>query len=351
MAKERLDLIVHLGDYIYEFTDSPNNVRLPADKRGSTVREAAALRDYRNRFALYHTDPDLRAAHESAPWVVTWDDHEVAGNYADDISSTNDPVVFLQRRADAYQAYYEHMPLRPSSLPVGPDLSLYRHLPFGDLLQFFVLDTRQYRTEQPAGDGVFVRSPGAIDPATTMLGAAQERWLQQELAESGATWNVLAQQNFMAETYVPVKEGEAQKYYADSWTGYPLARDRMLAQIREQQVANPIVLTGDIHTAWANDLKADWEDLTSPTIATEYVVTSISAGGATPSTSLQPYKDNFEYVKYFDGRHGGFTLAEVTAEQWKSDYYVVDNLNDVTSAVSHTATFVTEAGNPGAQEG
>ena len=352
MAAERLDLIVHLGDYIYEYQDGANNVRVPEERRVATGWEADALREYRDRFALYRTDADLRAAHESAPWVVTWDDHEVADNYAGDHDSGNAPVdAFLARRADAYQAYYEHMPLRPSSLPVGPDMTLFRHLSFGDLLHFYVLDTRQYRDPRPSGDGVRPRTPASLDPDVSMLGKEQERWLQQKLAESGAIWNTLAQQNFMAETYVPVAEGEAQTWYNDSWTGYPVARDRMLAQIREQQVSNPVVLTGDIHTAWANDLKADWENLASATIATEYVSTSISAGGATPSTSLQPYKDHFDYVKYFDGRHGGYIIAEVSADTWRSDYYVVDDLNDPASGVSMAATYVTEAGNPGAQPG
>jgi alkaline phosphatase D len=352
MAEQNLDVILHLGDYIYEYGPDEYHVREPENFRLHTGAEIVALQDYRNRFALYHTDPDLQLAHASAPWVVTWDDHEVENNYADLISENNDQsTIFAQRRADAYQAYYEHMPLRPSSMPVGPDLTLYRKLNFGDLLEFQVLDSRQYRSDQPSGDGAFVRSPASVDPATTLLGPEQERWLLQNLSASTSTWNVLAQQIMMAETYFPVADGEAQDYYNDSWGGYPAARERILAHLLNNPISNPVVLTGDIHTAWANDLKADWEDNASQTIATEYVTTSITAGGMTPSDFGAEYKNAFPYIKYFDGRHGGFTIAEVTAETWKNDFYNVDNMEDYNSPVTRSATFITEAGNPGAQEG
>lgn len=349
MAEQNLDVILHLGDYIYEYGPNEYGVRDPENFRLHTGAEIVTLQHYRNRFALYRTDPDLRLAHASAPWVVTWDDHEVENNYAADISENDDPVAdFLQRRADAYQAYYEHLPLRPSSLPVGPDLTLYRKLTYGDLLEFQVLDSRQYRSDQPSGDGEYPRSPASVDPNTTLLGPDQERWLLQNLSASTATWNVLAQQIIMAETYAQVAEGEAQPYYNDSWSGYPEARARILAHIVENQVSNPVVLTGDIHSAWAADLKADWEDAASATIGTEYVTTSITAGGTEADTWGQAYVDAFDYIKYYDGRHGGFTVAEVTGSSWTTDYYVVDNMEDYGSGITHAATYVTEAGTPGA---
>ncbi|MEJ7837374.1 MAG: alkaline phosphatase D family protein [Thermomicrobiales bacterium] len=352
MAEQNLDVILHLGDYIYEYGPDEYHVREPENFRLHTGAETLALRDYRNRFALYRTDPDLQLAHASAPWVVTWDDHEVENNYADLTSENNDSETdFALRRADAYQAYYEHMPLRPSSMPVDPDLTLYRKLNFGDLLEFQVLDSRQYRTDQPAGDGEYPRSPASIDPSTTLLGPDQERWLLQNLSASTATWNVMAQQILMAETYFPVTDGEAQGYYTDSWGGYPSARERILSHLLNNPIANPVILTGDIHTAWANDIKADWEDNASRTIATEYVTTSITAGGTEPSNFGEAYRDVFSYIKYFDGRHGGFTVAEVTAESWKNDFYNVDNMEDFASPVTLSATYITEAGNPGAQEG
>lgn len=146
LANEDLDLVFHLGDYIYENSGVREQVRF------HTYTELATLQDYRNRLALYKTDPDLQAAHAAFPWVVTWDDHEVDNDYAGKISENNDPeAAFLQRRAAAYQAYYEHLPLRRSSMPRGPDAEIYRSLPFGRLARFYILDTRQYRTDQPCG--------------------------------------------------------------------------------------------------------------------------------------------------------------------------------------------------------
>jgi alkaline phosphatase D len=133
MSEENLDLVVHLGDYIYEI--GPNQyVAQSGNVRTHNSPEIFTLPEYRNRHALYKTDEDLQAAHAAFPWIVTWDDHEVENNYADEVSQIDsepdqDPEVFLRRRAAAYQAYYEHMPLRRTSVPQGPDMQLYRRLP------------------------------------------------------------------------------------------------------------------------------------------------------------------------------------------------------------------------------
>jgi alkaline phosphatase D len=349
MAAQNLDLVFHVGDYIYEYGPDEYLVRDDTNLRHVTFGETMTLQNYRNRFALYRTDLDLQAAHHSAPWVVTWDDHEIENNWAGDISENDDPVnAFLARRADAFQAYYEHMPLRPSSMPVGPDLQLYRHLNYGDLLDITVLDTRQYRTDQPSGDGTYPRTPKSVDPNTTLTGPEQERWLLQTLDQSSAVWNVIAQQVMMAETYAPIAEGEAQTYYNDSWSGYPEARARILQHIAANSVANPVVLTGDIHTAWANDLLLDWEDTSAAPVATEYVCTSITAGGTQPSDFGSAYKDLFPYIKFFDGRHGGYSISTLTPELYTTEFRLVENLEDMNSAVSTIATYATEAGSPGA---
>nr|MBA2469658.1 alkaline phosphatase D family protein [Chloroflexia bacterium] len=348
LAARELDLILHLGDYIYEYAANDYNVRDPENLRLVSDGETLALRDYRNRYAIYHTDPDLQAARASAPLSATWDDHEVDNNYADLISETNDPVeLFRQRRADAYQAHYEHMPLRASSLPVGENMTLYRGLHFGDLLDIQVLDTRQYRTDHPSGDGAYPRSPASTDPNTSLLGVDQERWLLQNLDASTARWNVLAQQVTMAETYFPPEEGEAIEYYTDSWSGYPAARQRLLDHIASNGISNPIVLTGDIHSSWAADLLADFADFDSDVVGSEYVCTSITAGGAVADTWGEAYRDAFDYIKFYDGRHGGFTTVELTSDLWRADYFVVDNMEDPASGVSQIATFVTEDGTPG----
>jgi len=352
MAREKFDVIFHLGDYIYEYWRHEQAAREPVTVPTYTSGEPATLQSYRNRFALYHTDDDLRALRASAPLVVTWDDHEVEQNYAGEHSVMNDPVdEFLLRRADAYQAYYEHMPLRTWSLPIGADMTLYRSLAFGDLMQVTVLDTRQYRDDHPSGDGVFPRTPASVDPNTTMLGPDQERWLLETLNTSTATWNVMAQQVLVAETYFPVPEGEVIDFYNDSWTGYPAARQRILQHIVDRQIANPVVLTGDLHTSWAADVKLDWDDPNAPAIGSEYICTSITAGGVEPSSSLHVYKDNFDYIRFFDPNRGGYTAVELTNDLWKSDYYLVDNMTQFDSRVRHLATWVTERDNPGVQEG
>lgn len=349
MASQRFDVIFHLGDYIYEWGSPDANVRAPEDIAPYTQTEAFTLVDYRNRYAQYHSDPDLRAVRESAPLVATWDDHEVADNYTGVHTIDNTPVEeFLLRRAAAYQAYYEHMPLRPWSLPVGPNMTLYRSLAFGDLMQVTVLDTRQYRDDHPSGDGFQPRTPASTDPNATMLGVDQERWLFERLSASTATWNVIAQQALLAETYLPVPEGEVIAYYNDAWTGYPAARQRILQYIVDHQVANPVVVTGDLHTSWASNLLLDWDDPDASPIGAEYACTSVTAGGTEPS-GLQPYKDNFAFVRFFDPNRGGYTAVELTEERWTADFYLVDNMEDRDSGVSHLATVVTERDTPGVQ--
>ena len=350
IARQNVDVVVHLGDYIYEYAPNHYNVRKPQNLRLVTGGEATKLVEYRNRYAEYKTDPDLQAVHASAPCIVTWDDHEVENNYAGDYADTPGSVAwFRKRRADAYQAYYEHMPLRAESLPVGPDMRLYRRLAYGDLLDINVLDTRQYRTDQPVSTGEYPRNPKALLPDATMLGPEQERWLLGNLDASATTWNVIAQQVMMADTYFPVDNGKVPDFADDTWSGYPAARERILRHLHEASIRNPVVLTGDIHSAWAADLRLDFSEPGAAAIGSEYVVTSVTAGGKTRSTRGNAYMAEYDYIKYFDGRRGGYTLLEATSELWRADYVVVDDMEDPASGVTHTATFVTEAGTPGVQ--
>ena len=157
LAEHDLDLVVHLGDYIYETA------------RGD-------LDEFRRLHALYKSSPDLRAAHARFPFVLTWDDHEVQNNYAADVGgSAGDGRPFLERRANGYQAYYEHLPLREGSRPVGPDATMYRRVDIGRLAQLSVLDTRQYRSDQACGDGRKQLCEDAFDPAGTLTGPEQEQ--------------------------------------------------------------------------------------------------------------------------------------------------------------------------------
>lgn len=187
---------------------------------------------------------------------MTWDDHELDNNYADLVPEDDQSLqAFRERRAASYQAYWEHMPLRRALQPAGIDLPLYRRITFGRLAEFNVLDTRQYRTDQPCGDTFPGSCPERFDPSATITGDEQEHWLLDGLSRSSARWNVLAQQIFMAQ--IDLVEGRDQGFYVDGWDGYVASRDRLLAFIGERQPANPVVLTGDWHANWMCDLKAD----------------------------------------------------------------------------------------------
>lgn len=348
LAEEEPDLIIHLGDYIYEY--APNEYRAP----GGNVRvheggETTTLAAYRRRHAQYRTDKSLQAAHAACPWLVTWDDHEVENNYADEVPETGVSVEsFLRRRAAAYQAYYENMPLGRRSVPRGPDMQLYRRVTYGSLAEFNVMDTRQYRDDQAAGDGTDPPNPEQQDPNRTITGEAQERWLLDGLAASGSTWNVLAQQVFFAQR--DFDTGDGQRFSMDAWDGYTGSRDRVSDFILERGVPNPVVLTGDVHNNWACDLKADYDDPASETFGAEFVATSITSGGdgADTSPGQEAVVAENPHIKFFNGQRG-YVLCTLTSEQWRADYRVVPFVSRPGAPVYTRASFVTEAGNPGLQ--
>jgi alkaline phosphatase D len=349
LAREDPDLILFQGDYIYEYgpdDDYQTGDGPPPVRRFSGTGETLDLADYRNRHAQYKTDPDLQVAHRLFPWVATWDDHEVANDYTNTFSQAGDPAdVFLARRAAAFQAYYEHMPLRPESMPQGPDLRLYRRLSFGRLAEISVLDTRQYRSDQPCGDTVGPRCDSALDPALTMTGPEQEQWLLDGLTASEARWKVISQQTMMAELAVKVL-GPDVLYNDDMWDGYPLARNRILGHIRDAGIANAVVLSGDIHSAWVNDLKTDFADPASPAVATEFVCPSVTARNPVGGRLALLLATN-PHVKFLDLRNG-YTVCEVTPARWQADYRAVKRVDTADSPVETIASFVVEDGRPGA---
>ena len=343
MAAEDLDVAFHLGDYIYE---GPGVDKRP---RKHTGLEIMTLTDYRNRHALYRTDPDLQAAHAAFPWIVTWDDHEVDNNYAGDISEQRDPTeAFLLRRAAAYQAYYEHMPLRRSSIPKGPALQLYRQFNYGDLTSFFVLDTRQYRTDQPCGDGNKPVCPESESASGTLLGARQARWLFEGLDRSRARWNVLPQQVMMARADRMV--GPEVRYSMDQWPGYEAERRKILDFFATRKPGNPIVLTGDIHTNWVNNLVANPLEPTGPAVGTEFVVTSITSGGDgndAPANLAGLLSEN-PFVKFHNAQRG-YVSCEMTRDRLRADYQVVPFVTKPGAPKNTRASFVVQNGRPGAE--
>jgi len=341
MAKDDLDLVLHLGDYIYEGKARENQIR----RHNST--EIFSLEDYRNRHALYRSDAALQNMHALAPWLVTWDDHEVSNNYADLIPARirPDAISFRQRRANAYKAYYEHMPLRRTSLPDGPDMQLYRKLSFGRLAEFFVLDTRQFRTDQPCGDGKQINCTEALNPDATIMGLKQRDWLLSGLDKSRGQWNVLAQQVMMAR--VDLEPGPDAAYSMDQWPGYEMERRGLLKHFAEHKTTNPVVLTGDIHSNWANELITDFDQLDSRVVATEFVGTSISSGGdGSPGTQrAEALISENPFVKFHNTQRG-YVRCEITPEKWHTDYRVIDKVTERNGKMETAKSYVVESGRP-----
>ena len=342
LAGENLDLVVHLGDYLYEGAATSTGVR--AHRGGDPV----TLADYRNRHAQYKTDGNLQAAHAAHPWLLTWDDHEVDNNQAGLVAADGmSRAEFTRRRAAAYRAYYEHLPLRRSSLPSGANGRIYRRLTYGNLVRISALDTRQYRTDQPCGDGLKARCAAALDPNATLTGPSQERWLLDGLGSSPARWNVIAQQVVMSQ--YDHQGGEGGLFNMDAWDGYVAARNRVLGYLLNKKPSNPVVITGDVHSAWVSDLKGDFRDEASATLGTEFVGTSVTSR-LTPAAArtVQAARSENPHVKFFDGRPGGYVYCNLDSERWKSDLRLVEDPRDPQSSVGTLASFVVEDGRPGA---
>ncbi len=344
MQQEDLDLVVHLGDYIYEYAGAENRVR---KHLGGEIN---SLNDYRLRYSQYRLDEDLQETHRLFPWLVTWDDHEFDNNYANLVSEEDgvSPEAFLARRMNAYQAYYEFMPLRRRSFPQGPNMTLYRSCRFGRLAEFSLLDTRQYRTDQPNGDHQKPLKGKVFDPRATILGDRQEHWLMATLLQSPATWNVLAQQVMVA----PLNRGTPAegRYSMDQWPGYDVSRRRLLRFLHERRVPNPVVLTGDIHLNWVNDLQLDFEDANSPLVGTELVGTSMNNGG-NGGNHIEEYERaarQNDFVKWYNSNRG-YVSCELTPTSWTSHFRATPFVDRRGSPLETKATFVIEQGRPGAE--
>ncbi|MCW5771987.1 MAG: alkaline phosphatase D family protein [Rhodospirillaceae bacterium] len=348
MAREDLDFVLFLGDYIYEYAARPNRVRRHVGG------DCTTLADYRNRYAQYRTDADLQAAHARFPWFAIPDDHEVQNDYAGDHSEKLTPrAAFLRQRAAAYRAYFEHMPLSPAMAPRGDHIPIFRRRRFGSLLDLFLLDERQYRTAQacpgPRHGGQVVGADTCAelrDPRRTMLGAAQERWLGRSLSHAQARWTAIGQQLLMASLIQPTREGNPG-VWTDGWDGYPLARQRLIDRLVEARVPNPIILGGDIHSFWVTDIKRDFRDATSPTVASEFVATSISSSGVPQIIIDAGLK--LPYVKFAASRWRGYLRCTVTPRAWQTDLQAVETIARPDAALTTLRRFVVEPGRPGPQ--
>ena len=351
VVEEDPDLVLFLGDYIYEGAPNAKNaVRLHRNP------EPMDLPGYRVRHATYKLDLLLQGAHRAAPWVLTWDDHDVSNDYANALDENNtDPVAFLRRRAAAYQAFYEHQPVRARP-PQGPAMRLYRTLDWGGLAQFQIVDDRQYRGPracQPAGlveahkryQNLIADCADLYDPGRTMLGATQEKWLDERLGNSPAQWNILAQQTLMHQQHRvdPANPTGPLKYSADNWSGYPAARDKIFRRWVEAKTSNPLALGGDIHAfAAAQVLDPDRPD--GPPIAAEFVGGSI--------TSLEPGNDikrlaAGDGIAFMENEVRGYGRLDIDAKGGTMVYRGLANALHEDSAIADIARFSLEAGRPG----
>ncbi|MET7670104.1 alkaline phosphatase D family protein [Micromonospora luteifusca] len=342
MAEENPGLILHLGDYIYEGGVGSSVVRQHVGA------EIVSLADYRRRYALYKSDPDLQAAHAAAPWLVVPDDHEVENNYANMVRNDSSPTLtaaqWTARRTAAYRAYYENMPLRPASAATGNSIPLYRRVRWGQLATFHMLDTRQFRDDQACGDGWKVCADADL-ASRSLTGATQEAWLLDGLAQRYGTWDILGQQVFFARQFDA--SGAASM---DAWDGYRASRSRIQTGWQQRGVRNPLVLTGDVHKSWANELKADYANPSSATIGTELVCTSISSTGNGSGSTTIPNAATNPHLKFYSDRRG-YVRTTISRSQVRADFRAVNTVTEHGAAASTVRSFVILDGQPGLQAG
>jgi alkaline phosphatase D len=340
------ELIFFLGDYIYEADPSVGTIRTHINP------ECRDLAGYRIRYATYRLDPQLQAAHAIAPWLVTWDDHEVVNDYAALLDQQNsDPALFKPRRAAAYQAYYEFMPLRHASRPRGAEMRLYRQLDWGQLARFQILDDRQYRssracyppellTQHRQGPSLVAPCPELSDPNRTLLGVAQEKWLQGSLASTTARWNILAQQTQM--TPYPRRDPEhpasSQRLETvDTWDGYAATRDRILAAWQRYETSNPLVIGGDIHSFVASELKHRGR-----TIAPCFVGGSVTTVAG--DKLLQPNTSENDVYRFANNQVRGYGRVDLTPSGADVSFRAITDPSDSQTRAEDLATFHVEAG-------
>jgi alkaline phosphatase D len=347
MVEDAPQLILHLGDYIYE------------SSWGDPVRrhdgpEPLTLDEYRNRHALYKTDISLQRAHAHCPWLLTWDDHEVDNDYqALESEDWQDPAAFVKRRAAAYQAYYEHMPLRRIAVPRADEMRLYQRSVFGDLLSVSMIDNRQYRSpaacrskEDGGGQVHSAACKELFDTGRSMLGADQERWLTGGFARSKALWNVIGNGEMFSRLRQKTPKGE-EGWWTDDWNGYQPARERVIGALVRSKMPNPVFVTGDIHSFWVNDVKQDFRNPSSASVATELVASSITSAGVPYDQFAAMLPDN-PHVKFFESRKRGYLLCDAGRKSMTADLRFVDNVRVPKSGGGSAGRYVIEAGRPGA---
>jgi alkaline phosphatase D len=346
--RDDLDAVVHVGDYIYEFQngiygDGSGLLRIPEPRK-----EAVTLSDYRVRYATYRSDPDLQEAHRRHPFIAVWDDHELTNNAWRDGAANHNPEQgegdWPTRRAAAYRAYLEWMPIREFA---GGGIHLYRSFRFGSLLDLVMLDTRGLRDQQVATTDV----EGLTNPARSILGAPQEAWLFDELRASqraGTGWRVLGQQVMFSRIAQP----ERGAFVADTWEGYQAARDRVFDFLAAERVQDVAVLSGDIHSSWAFDLPRNpfdgYDRGGKGSLAVELLAPAISSAPlfTDPATRDRAVllRALLPHLKFLEGETRGYVLLDVTRQQLRGEWYFVPTVLERSPAETRAAAFVCERG-------
>jgi len=348
ISREDLAFVFHYGDYIYEGRGNPMPTSYGGGPRPFVRAHEGQLLfdidDYRRRYAQYKMDPDLQAAHAAAAWFPVFDDHEVENNWVGLIDQEKDSAeVFALRRAQAFQAYYEHMPFRRASFPKPGAMQIYRRAKVGTLLDLHLLDTRQFRSDQPCGDGFKPYCAGWDDPAAQIIGAEQEAWLAASLREKRARWNALAQQVMVMPLDRRTHDEPAPIRNMDSWGSYNAPRERMLSRL--SGLGNAVVLTGDEHQNFAGELRTHGGK--GEAVAVEFVGTSITSGGdgADKRAGSEQILAENPFLKFINDRRGYLT-CEITPDAWTTRYQVVERVSVPGAPVTTAATITVPHGRP-----
>ena len=348
IAAADLDLVMFLGDYIYESRSGRDAIRR------HEAGEVFTLDQYRARYATYKSDPALRAAHAALPWMLIWDDHEVSNDYAG-LRGRDLAVDMVARRTAAYRAYWEHLPFPKSARPTGADMRIVGRTDWGSLARIHRVDDRQYRDPQACPKPGFGGSntvrladcPELLDPKRSLLGTEQERWLAEGW-DTSRPWNLLMQQSLMARFAWSDPASGGATYWTDAWDGYAPSRARLLGSAAQKKLQGLVVLGGDVHSHYVSDLKADYDDLRAPVVASEFCGSSITSLALAQSRvdAALPFNPHIRYARS-DQR--GYMRFELTRHQLRASIEVVDKPLDPASGVTTAARFVVEPGRPGPQ--
>jgi alkaline phosphatase D len=356
-ARAGLDLVLHLGDYLYEYGNGQFAAGGRVVRAVEPAHEVTTLADYRIRHALYKSDPDLQALHATVPWVITWDDHEVANDQWSGGAENHDPATegaWSARLAASRQAYAEWMPVR-----LGADGSIFRRIRLGRLAELAMLDLRSYRSKQASGTAV-------DDPARTITGATQMAWLKDGLAASTARWKLVGNPDMISRLDVgalpawllgPLAKllGIPSNGYAvnvDQWDGYTADRNALVNHLRARGIRDVVFLTGDIHTSWATELTTR-ETLLSPT-AVEFVVPSVTSDNVNdflrvPAGTVSPFgasliRGTNPHVRWTELDGHGYGVLEVRPDGCRMDWYHLNDRTRRDSGVRWVAGFSVAAG-------